>query len=187
MCKPIHSFVSVIVLLFLACNTPDAGNTAINEKVIERHAKSNGKFTTGRVISISDGDTFKLLNSDNRTIRVRLHGVDAPERGQDYATQAKEKLSELIFSRSVEVEEKSTDRYGRVVGIVYADNKNINEELLRSGYVWHYTQYDKNNAWADLMKNAQKRKEGLWNKTNPTPPWQWRKQKREFSSTSIPR
>ena len=182
MYKPIHLFASAIVFLFLACNTPEPENTTISEKVVERPAKSDRKLITGKVVGISDGDTFKLLESGNKTTRVRLYGVDAPEKGQEYVTQAKEKLSELIFSKAVEVVEKDTDRYGRIVGIVYADGKNINEEMLRSGYVWHYTQYDKNEAWAQLMKGAQKRKAGLWNKANPTPPWLWRKQKREAAS-----
>jgi micrococcal nuclease len=130
------------------------------------------------VVGISDGDTFKLLVEGNQTARVRLYGVDAPEKGQDYGTQAKQQLSELIFSKRVEVEQKDMDRYGRVVGVVFVEGRNVNEEMLRTGYVWHYTDYDRSEEWAQLQREAQRRKIGLWSHPGPTPPWQWRKAKR---------
>lgn len=84
---------------------------------------------------MSDGDTFTLLMEKSKTVRVRLYGVDAPEKAQDFGTQAKQKLSELIFSKQVHVEKRNTDRYGRLVSIVYIKDANVNEELLRQGFV----------------------------------------------------
>jgi len=173
------AFLLSLLLLHACDNTPAVEKPHREEHQAKTLKKKKEKVITGKVVGISDGDTFKLLVEGNENIRVRLHGVDAPEKAQDYSTQAREKLSSLIFSKSVEVEERDIDRYGRMVGVVYVGDTNVNEELLRSGYVWHYAQYDKNEVWARLMQEAREAKRGLWNKANPTPPWQFRKEKRE--------
>jgi endonuclease YncB( thermonuclease family) len=144
-----------------------------------KEAKAAGRLLTGRVVGISDGDTFKMLLEGNRDIKVRLYGIDAPEKSQDYGTQARKALSDLVFSKEVAVIQKSKDRYGRVVGIAYNGTTNVNEALLKSGMVWHYTDYDKNPNWAALQTEARKQKNGLWSQSNPTPPWLWRKAKRK--------
>jgi endonuclease YncB( thermonuclease family) len=175
-----HKFCHILALylLFIAsCADPSCNNSKLKEMPADRLAK-NGKIISGKVIGISDGDTFKLLVEGNQTIRIRLYGVDAPEKSQDYSTQAKQKLSDLIFSKRVDVKQINIDRFKRIIGVVYVEDKNVNEELLRSGYVWHYTQYSKNEQWAKLQREAQKKRIGLWSKANPTPPWQWRKEKR---------
>ncbi|RYZ59833.1 MAG: micrococcal nuclease [Chitinophagaceae bacterium] len=133
------------------------------------------------MVAISDGDTFRLLTPDKKTVRVRLHGVDAPEKGQDFGTQARQVLSELVFSKEVRIEQKDKDRYGRIVAIVYSNGINVNEELLRRGMVWHYKEYDKSPAWAALEQKARQSKTGLWRQPSPTPPWQFRKEKRQVN------
>jgi micrococcal nuclease len=140
---------------------------------------NSSKELSGKVVSIADGDTFTLLTGDNRQVKVRLHGIDCPEKKQDYGTVARQKLSDLVFQRQVTVEQKDVDRYKRVVGIVYNDQELcVNEELLKSGLAWHYTQYDKNPAWSSLERKAREQKAGLWSKA-ATPPWEWRKEKRK--------
>jgi micrococcal nuclease len=155
-----------ILLFFFSCSNTD---------------KRVDPLLEGKVVGISDGDTFKLLSNGNLTLRIRLYGVDAPEKGQDFSTQAKQKLSELIFSKYIKVEKKDTDRYGRIVGLVYVNEININEEMLRNGMVWHYKQFDKSEKWAALERIAQQQKLGLWSRSSPVPPWQWRKMKRKQS------
>lgn len=132
----------------------------------------------GKVVSISDGDTFRLLTEEKETIRVRLHGIDAPEKGQDFSTQSKTALSDLIFGKEVKLEQKDKDRYGRIVAVVYSNGLNVNEEMLRRGLVWHYKEYDKSQAWAQLEQKARKNKTGLWSQPAPTPPWEFRREKR---------
>jgi endonuclease YncB( thermonuclease family) len=159
------------------------GNTAENPVVAE--ARQSGKLLTGKVVGISDGDTFKLLIEGNKTVRVRLFGIDAPEKGQDFGTQARQELSNLVFSKPVDVVQKTKDRYGRVVAIVFIAGANVNEQLLRNGMVWHYTEYDKNPVWARFQEEAKQSRRGLWSQPNPTPPWQWRRERREVQEADV--
>ena len=131
----------------------------------------------GKIVSIADGDTFTLLVNKEQT-KIRLHGIDCPEKSQDFGNKAKEFLSDLVFGKVVKVETKDIDRYGRTIGLVTIDGKNVNEELLKAGLAWHYKYYDKNLAWAQLENEAKKAKKGLWTQPNPTPPWEFRKQNR---------
>lgn len=125
---------------------------------------------SGKVISVVDGDTFTLVHNNIQT-RIRLHGIDCPEKGQDFSNVAKEFLSELVFAKTVKVEIKDTDRYGRTIGIVYGqDSINVNEALLKSGLAWHYSYYDKNPAWAMLEQEARRTKLHIWSQNNPIAP-----------------
>ena len=130
---------------------------------------------TGKVVSIADGDTFTLLTSDNRQIRIRLHGIDCPEKAQDYGTVARMFLSDLIFGKSVQVTPTDVDRYGRTIGIVSIDSTNVNEALLSAGLAWHYIHFDKNPKWAKLEEKARGDKKGLWSKPNAIAPWKFRR------------
>lgn len=128
----------------------------------------------GKVVAIADGDTFTLLK-DNEQIKIRLHGIDCPESGQDFGTLAKQFLSNLIFGKEVIVNKTDVDRYGRTIAIVFIDDKNVNEELLKSGMAWHYKYYDKNPTWAKMEYEAKINKKGLWIQPNPIEPWEFRK------------
>lgn len=152
------------LFLFLACNTADAPDE------------------NGKVVGIADGDTFTLLTPSNQQVKVRLYGIDAPEKAQPFGSVARQKLSDLVFGQQVRIDKKDVDRYGRTVAIVYNKNLNVNEEMLRSGLAWHYKQYDKNPAWDDLELLAQRQKRGVWSQPDPTPPWLWRKEKREAAA-----
>lgn len=128
----------------------------------------------GKVVSIADGDTFTMLVNNER-IRIRLHGIDCPEKGQDFSNVAKDLLSNYVFGKTVTVKEMDTDRYGRTIGMVVIDSVNVNQKLLEAGLAWHYTQYDKNPAWAKLEREAKNKKLGLWSLPNPIAPWDYRK------------
>jgi endonuclease YncB( thermonuclease family) len=137
------------------------------------------KVYTGKVIKISDGDTFHVLRDDQFTEKIRLYGIDCPERAQAFSQKAKNFLSDLIFGKTVRIVKKDTDLYGRTVAIVFIDTTNVNEALLRASLAWHYTRYDQNPRWADLEKEAETAKRGLWVDPHPTPPWEWRKSNRQ--------
>ena len=129
----------------------------------------------GKVVSVIDGDTFILLNAYKQQVRIRLYGIDCPERAQDFGQAAKKYAGDLVFNKVVKVTDKGLDRYGRTLGIVYLDTLNINEKLIQEGYAWHYVYYDKNPAWDADEANARERKKGLWVMAAPVPPWDWRR------------
>jgi len=134
----------------------------------------------GTVVKVSDGDTFTLLTAENRQIKIRLHGVDCPERKQDFGLAAKKFTSDRVAGKIVKVKELDKDRYGRTIGMVYlADGKILNEELLSAGLAWHYKRYDSSPKWAKLELQARSGKRGLWRQPNAIAPWEFRKMKRK--------
>lgn len=132
----------------------------------------------GKVVSITDGDTFVVLSEKNEQIKIRLHGIDAPEKKQDYGNTSKLFLSSLIFNKEVIIEYKNLDRYGRTIGITFVEGTNVNEKMLVEGMAWHFKKYDKNPEWATLENKAKEEKKGLWLQSNPIAPWEWRNRKK---------
>ena len=133
---------------------------------------------TGRVVGVSDGDTITILVG-KQTTKVRLYGIDCPEKSQDFGSRAKEFTSLEAFGKPVTVEVKDTDRYGRQVGIVtLPDGRNLNYELVRTGMAWWYRHYSDDDSLRILEQAARDAKLGLWSMENPTPPWEFRKQRR---------
>ena len=95
----------------------------------------------GKVMGVSDGDTITVLRG-RTPVKIRLHGIDAPETGQDFGTRAKQAASDLAFGKVVTVQPRGTDRYGRTVAlVVLPDGRILNHELVRSGYAWWYKKY----------------------------------------------
>jgi micrococcal nuclease len=129
----------------------------------------------GRVVSVSDGDTFTLLTNDNEQIRIRLYGIDCPEKDQDFGQVAKKFLSDLVYNKNVNVTKTDVDRYGRTIGKVFIDSVNVNKSLLRAGLAWHYKRYDDDPAWAKVEATARRKKLGLWAKADAVPPWEYRR------------
>ena len=135
---------------------------------------------SGKVVGVSDGDTITVLQ--NRTpIKVRLHGIDCPEIGQDFGSRAKAFTSELVFGQVVKVVPRDTDRYGRTVAdVILADGRILNHELVRAGLAWWYRKYAPDiGTLAELEAAAREAKRGLWSQPNPVPPWEWRRTKGE--------
>lgn len=131
---------------------------------------------TGTVVSVHDGDTIRVLTSEKRQIKVRLFEIDAPEMNQSFGKKSKNKLSDLIFKKTVKVVFTEKDQFGRTLGTVFLDSLNINEEMIRTGFVWVYKRYSKKKNLKDLQDEAKKNKLGLWSEPNPTPPWEFRKE-----------
>lgn len=140
---------------------------------------STGRLT-GRVVKVQDGDTFTLLTIANDQVKIRLYGIDAPEKGQDFSRKSKEYLSDLVAGKKVTVEHKGTDQYKRVLGIAYVNKLNVNEEMLRQGFAWRY-KYNKDPHYLELQEKARKKKLNIWSQKNPVDPWQWRKEQKERS------
>ncbi len=133
----------------------------------------------GKVVSIADGDTITVLDAEKVQHKIRLEGIDAPERGQAFGTKSKEKLSELVGEKDVVVTWEKKDRYGRILGDVHLGDRHINLEMVQDGLAWHYKQFSKAKALAQAEDEARKAKRGIWGDKSPVPPWEFRKKGRE--------
>jgi micrococcal nuclease len=133
---------------------------------------------TGKVVRIADGDTVTILVGGNQ-VRIRLFGIDAPERGQEYSRKSTEALADLVFGKEVRVVVHDKDRYGRTVGDIYVGNTFVNEKMVKDGWAWNYAHYSKSKLYAALEREAREAKRGLWAGKMPIPPWDYRAQERE--------
>jgi endonuclease YncB( thermonuclease family) len=97
----------------------------------------------GKVVAIADGDTLTVLDESKTQHKIRLAGIDAPEKGQAFGTKARENLAAKVFRQTVRVEVIDVDRYRREVGRIYIGDHFINMEMVRDGFAWRYVQYDK--------------------------------------------
>lgn len=134
----------------------------------------------GKVVAITDGDTFKLLTKDSTLIKVRLANIDCPERKQPFSKRAKEFVSEAIFSKTVTLNVIKKDRYRRSISnVIYDDSLSLCHELVKNGLAWHYKKYSKDSILQALEDEAKKNKLGLWQDKNAIPPWEWRENKKK--------
>ncbi|MFZ2163405.1 MAG: thermonuclease family protein [Sideroxyarcus sp.] len=138
----------------------------------------------GRVVGVIDGDTVTVLDADKTQFKIRLMGIDAPEKKQAFGSKSKESLSALVFNKQVIIEYSKHDRYGRTIGKIIVDGVDANLEQVKSGLAWHYKQFQKEQsiddriAYARAEEQARAEKRGLWVDAEPTPPWDWRKQRK---------
>jgi endonuclease YncB( thermonuclease family) len=136
-------------------------------------------FFEGRVVAVFDGDTLEVL-VDGAARRVRIAGIDTPERGQPWAERAKQALSDRVFGKAVKINEVAEDRYGRTVGEVYADDVCVGCELVRGGHAWVYRGFADDPVLFELEAQARAARRGLWGlpESQRTPPWKWRESRR---------
>lgn len=134
----------------------------------------------GKVIALADGDSFTLLDADQKQHKVRIQGIDAPELGQDFCQESKQQLSSLIFDKAVKVSFSKFDKYGRVVGKVTAANQDIGLQMVSHGLAWYYRNYASELSESDreIYDNEERAAkaggEGIWSISNPMPPWEYR-------------
>lgn len=101
---------------------------------------------SGKVVGVTDGDTITVLH-DGKAEKIRLHGIDCPEKDQPFGTKAKKFTSTLAFGQVVTVQAKDIDRYGRTIGIVILpDGRSLNNEIVKAGFAWWYKQYAPNDV-----------------------------------------
>lgn len=145
----------------------------------------------GKIISIADGDTATLLVLENQSkllkplekekvniktqYRIRLNDIDAPEKSQAFGNKSKQNLSKYIFGKDVTVIYDKKDQYGRILGTIYLNNKDINLKQVEDGFAWVYRQYSKKKKYLKAEKEARNLKKGLWADTNPIEPWNYRR------------
>jgi endonuclease YncB( thermonuclease family) len=157
--------------ILLVCAALVLGNTAVANTL------------QGRVVGVSDGDTVTVLDADNKPHKIRLSGIDAPEKEQAYGQKSKESLSELVFGKSVDVEWRKQDRYGRTVGKIMLGGVDICLEQLKRGMAWHYKQYQQEQTAQDRLSYAESETlarsmgTGLWQDAEPVEPSVFRHKK----------
>ncbi|HOC30969.1 MAG TPA: thermonuclease family protein [Armatimonadota bacterium] len=128
---------------------------------------------SGRVVAVGDGDTLRVLVA-RREVKVRLYGIDSPEAHQAFGTQAKKFTSQKAFGKTVTVEVRDTDQYGRTVGeVILPDGTNLNALIVKSGYAWAYRHHSRKFIPEEEEAKADRR--GLWKDRNPIPPWEFRR------------
>ncbi len=133
---------------------------------------------SGRVVSIADGDTFTVMMRGQK-VKVRIHGIDAPERNMPFYKASKNYLADLIGNRQVMLTLVEKDRYGRWVARVrLTDKTDVGSKMVAAGMAWHFTRYSSDRKMASLQKKARAAKLGLWRDPKPMPPWEVRKTRR---------
>lgn len=138
----------------------------------------------GKVVSVADGDTITVLDADRVQHKIRLSGIDAPERSQAFGRRSKEHLAGLVSGEQVTVETDKTDRYGRSVGKVLLQGRDINLAIVVAGLAWHYKKYESEQPasdrrlYASAEVQARELRVGLWRDREPMAPWDWRVAKR---------
>lgn len=130
---------------------------------------------TGKVVKIVDGDTFDMLTQEKNTIRIRMNGIDCPERKQDFYQSAKNALAGYIFNKEVKLFITGRDRNKRIIATVYCSGKNINLAMIQNGHAWHYKKYSTDTTYAKAEQQARLARKGLWRMDHPVAPWDFRK------------
>lgn len=152
-------YLALIVIFIVSCDTSN---------------NSPGSLV-GKVVGVKDGDTIEILY-EGRSQTIRLVDIDCPEKKQAFGMIAKQFTSDFCFGKVVKVESAgSRDRYDRVLGTVYYNDKCLNQELVKNGLAWHYKKYSHKKIFDDLEREAREKGIGLWSDKNPTPPWDFRR------------
>ena len=142
---------------------------------------SPARTFSGKVVSIDDGDTIIVLDATNHSHKIRLHGIDAPEGGQAFGDRSRQSLSDMIFGRDVSVEWSKRDRYGRLVGKVLLDGRDVCLGQIKAGMAWHYKYYQSEQSredrelYANAETEARATTQGIWSESNAIPPWDFRR------------
>jgi endonuclease YncB( thermonuclease family) len=163
--RPFHRFPVWRLGVLLAVLTPTPAVA-----VSEYHAL---------VVRVLDGDIIEVLHHQHPE-RIRLDGIDCPEKGQAYGHQAKQATSVLVFGKEVILQTHGHDKAGRTLAdVLLPDGTHVNHTLVKNGWCWWYRKYaPRNTELARLEQNARETKQGLWVGPTHIPPWQWRKRTR---------
>lgn len=134
----------------------------------------------GKVVHIADGDTLTILGSNQQTYRIRLQGIDAPERSQAFGKVCKTRLTDMASGKNATVEAYKQDKYGRIVAKVTVNGQDIALKQIRTGCAWHYTAYAREQSPTDRRlysaaeQKARQQGIGLWQDSRPLAPWDYR-------------
>ncbi len=145
---------------------------------------ANALTLEGRVVGVADGDTITVLDNTKTQYKIRLAGIDAPEKSQPFGNVSKKSLSDLVYGKPVTIDYTKQDRYGRLVGKVLQNGNDINYVQIQRGMAWFYQKYKNElsvvdqSAYQQAEEAAYTQRLGLWTDTQPIAPWDYRKSKR---------
>lgn len=137
-----------------------------------------------QIDKVLDGDSIVLRDRNGQRLSVRLAGIDAPERGQAYADRSRQNLRNLTTNCTPEWIFQKIDRYGRSIGLIFCDGRDLGQAQLETGLAWHFSRYAKEQrfeqrtAYLNAQLRAQRAGIGLWRDAEPMPPWSFREQRR---------
>ena len=144
-------------------------------------SEANAEIIFGRVIGVSDGDTITVLDTDKIEHKVRLMGIDVPEKSQAFGAASKQALSNYIYQKEVTVDYKKLDKYKRIVGKVILERQDVCLAMIIDGMAWHYKDYEKEQSkkdrdlYSQAEIKARQAKIGLWQDANPIEPSAFRR------------
>ena len=136
------------------------------------HTACSEEFTA-KVIAVLDGDTV-LVKRAKGLVKIRMAEIDAPEKAQPFGESSKRSLTDLVKGKQVTIKSQAIDKYGRMVASVSLNGLDVDAEQIRRGMAWAGVR--SNRAMLELQDEAKRAPRGLWALSNPTPPWDWRKQ-----------
>ena len=142
---------------------------------------SASKIIQGKVVSVADGDTITVLDAEKTQHKIRLQGIDAPEKAQAFGAKSKQALYEMVHGKTVQVSFEKSDKYGRILGKVLLDGQDICHQQIKAGLAWHYKKYQNQqplvdrDAYSASETAAKNEKLGLWSDPRPLAPWDFRK------------
>ena len=168
MCTHIKYFIFLLWILFICC------------------AATDSFAWSGTVISVADGDTVTVLHGREK-VKIRLYGIDAPEKKQAYGQKSKKAMNAMVRKRTVEVQPYDQDKYGRTVAVISVNGLNVNESMVKKGLAWVYRKYCRAvfcRNWLQYEQQAREDMLGLWKDPHAMPPWEWRQQDRNVSSST---
>lgn len=177
----------LVVLLGLYWITRDRRPASRPPEVRAPESQPPAGTFAAKVIGVTDGDTLTVRAGETST-RIRLYGIDCPERGQEFGRRAGQFTRELTLGQVVYVRARDTDRYGRTVAdVMLTDGRVVNHELVRNGLAWWYQHYAPDDAdLGRLERDARDARLGLWGQGQPVPPWDWRRQRAAAGSSPRP-
>lgn len=170
-----------LLLLLLLPAAPSCIRITIEHSTTK---SSTSDQLSGRVIGVIDGDTYDLLMEGNEKRRIRMEGIDAPERGMPYYQVAKQHLSDLCYGKEVTLKSSGRDAYNRDLAYTYLpDGRELGQEMIKAGLAWHLKKYNSDTLLARLEIEARAARKGLWTLRNPMAPWTNRALHRQGIST----
>lgn len=158
---------------------------AIGLLVLFAWTLANGEEIHGKAIAVADGDTLTVLTSDKQQHRIRIAGIDAPEKGQPFGDRSRQNLAQLAYQKDAQLDCYKIDQYRRNVCRVFVEGRDVGLEQVRAGLAWWYRRYSKEqNAlerrdYEHAETKARSTGVGLWRDGEPVPPWEWRRVRRE--------
>jgi endonuclease YncB( thermonuclease family) len=157
-----HGIAAVLALLVLLAGSSVGAQSTDRRTGGGAALAALGSSFSGRVVSVADGDTLDVMTKDNRRVRIRLEGIDSPERGEPFSNVARNFTRGLAFDKTVQVKVHDVDRYGRLVARVTSGGKDVSVELVTAGLARHYTVFSFDKKLEAAQREAQQARRGMW-------------------------